>query len=249
MSDWAALFTTGMPGVVTGTAVLADGSVTSVTGQWWKEADHGGGVIEYGRMESRFEALTADLGELARGDLLVISSETYKITQAMDDGHGVTTLFCEPVSSSALPTTALYWRLVAAEPSWADAYGGYLQALRSVEMYVAGEPSGADVAATAVSYAASSTAGGNLASYAADGDTDTYWESGSADTAPWWRIKLRDTALPVRSVRLRVFDGFFGVYGAKSYKLQSSDSGASWTDVATFSTEETDEWQSFANLQ
>lgn len=72
---------------------------------------------------------------------------------------------------------------------------------------------------------ASSTSGSNSPSRAFDGNTGTYWRSGSNSSA-WLRVDLGSPQTVGRAV-VR----WSGSYYARSYQLQVSNNGSSWTNV------------------
>jgi hypothetical protein len=244
----------GSAGQATATAIISDGTVFTVSGQWVRAAS-GSGIESYDltRLESKFIGPESDLAAIRRGDLLIIGSATYQVAAADNDGHGVITLPVEPASAGAMPTTARYWRLLAdpALGSWSSAYSGIMQAIREIELYATGTASGANLAALdGVTITASSEDGINTAAKAADGNTTTRWDSRSTDAAPWWAIDLgAERIVPVQSLRLRGYQGFYGLYLARQFTLQASDDGATWIPIATFETTETDAWQTKENLQ
>lgn len=248
--DWSPLYAPGMPGVVTAT-VITDGAVTAVSGQWWREREgQSVDMLDLGRLESRFQAPSTTLADFRRGDLLIVAGTTYRISSADDDGHGVTTLHVEPVSSGAMPTSARYWRIKAAAPSWTDAYSGILQSIREFELYASGNATGANLITASASFSASSASPGNPPEQGADGDPDTRWESSGSDPAPTWTVDLgADLSAPVRSLRLRAYSGFHGLYLAQQLTLQASTDGTDWADIATVDTTETDDWQQWENIQ
>lgn len=248
--DWSPLYAPGMPGTVTAT-VISDGAVSTVSGQWWRERE-GQSVdfVDLGRLESRFQAPSVRLANLSRGDLLIVAGTTYRISSADDDGHGVTTLGVEPVSSGAMPTAARYWRIKAAAPSWSDAYSGIMQSIRELELYASGDASGANLISASATVSASSTSPSNPPEQGADGNPDTRWESAGTDPAPTWTVDLgADLSAPVRSLRLRAYQGFHGLYLAQQITLQASSDGGHWADIATWDTAETDDWQTWENIQ
>jgi len=248
--DWSPLYAADMPGTVTAT-VISDGAVSTVSGQWWRERE-GQSVdfVDLGRLESRFQAPPATLSSFRRGDLLIVAGTTYRISSADDDNHGVTTLHVEPVSSGAMPTSARYWRIKASEPSWSDAYSGIMQSIREFELYASGDATGANLITEAASFSASTASIGNPPEQGADGNELTRWESSGSDTAPTWTVDLgADLTAPVRSLRLRAYEGFHGLYLAQQITLQASSDGTHWADIATWDTAETDDWQTWENIQ
>ena len=72
---------------------------------------------------------------------------------------------------------------------------------------------------------ASSTKGSNSPSRAFDGNTSTYWRSGSSSSA-WLRVDLGSPQAVGRAV-IR----WNGSYYARTYQLQVSNNGSSWTNV------------------
>ncbi|GEM_PF-1074588 len=72
---------------------------------------------------------------------------------------------------------------------------------------------------------ASSTNGSNSPSQAFDGNTSTYWRSGSSSSA-WLRVDLGSPQTVGRAV-VR----WSGNYYARTYQLQVSNNGTSWTNV------------------
>lgn len=72
---------------------------------------------------------------------------------------------------------------------------------------------------------ASSTSGSNAPSRAFDGNTSTYWRSGSSSSA-WLRVDLGSPQTVGRAV-IR----WSGSYYARTYQLQVSNNGSSWTNV------------------
>lgn len=93
--DWSACFAPGMPGVVT--AALADGGVT-VAVQWFDDpALSADGAYRVAARERRMVGLTADLGSVVRGETVTVGGVSYQaVTDAEDDGHGVSTVYLEP---------------------------------------------------------------------------------------------------------------------------------------------------------
>lgn len=73
---------------------------------------------------------------------------------------------------------------------------------------------------------ASSTASGNIESYAFDGNSTTKWESAASDSQ-WITVDLA-SAYKVKGVQLN-----WGTGAGKNYKIQISSDNANWTDAYT----------------
>jgi hypothetical protein len=99
MGTWDALFAAGMPGVVLASLAPVGGTATSAYVQWWRahqiESEGGYQVSTVG---CRATGTETAIGHLRRGDRMTVAGIEYQaVTDAESDGHGVCTLYLEPV--------------------------------------------------------------------------------------------------------------------------------------------------------
>ena len=114
---------------------------------------------------------------------------------------------------------------------WATDNGGSLQALYEIETYASTDGTGTNLSLAATK-TASESYGANPPNLAGDGNLSTYWQNAfPAAMLSWWRCQY-STAQVIRSVVIKPN----ATYYAKSYALERSNDGTSWTTIATRST-------------
>ena len=89
-----------------------------------------------------------------------------------------------------------------------------------------------DTAVNLAIYKASSSSGdegGNLSTYANDGNNATRWSGPKASANAWWQVNLGQES-QIRTIRI-IWESSYST----SFKIQTSDNGSSWKDVSTFS--------------
>ncbi|MFD2112572.1 head-tail joining protein [Thiorhodococcus fuscus] len=96
--DNSVFFQPAAPGVVTVTVTPSEGLSRDLFAQWFRARDlSDSGVIELAGGGDSLQAPTTEVADLARGDTAVIDGVSYQITDRHDDGHGVSTLYLEPL--------------------------------------------------------------------------------------------------------------------------------------------------------
>lgn len=133
-----------------------------------------------------------------------------------------------------------YWRLLANDASWVAYLGSYthFQTLFTLQFYE-GATTGTDLClsgtAQASSYFNSPDPTYNAAKANDGNNTTTRWATAGNATTPqsWWVDLGAGVRKDVRGVG---FIPFSTAYHAKSYLLQWSDDGVSWTTKATINT-------------
>jgi hypothetical protein len=100
MGTWDALFAAGMPGVVLASLAPIRGTASSAYIQWWRahqiESEGGYQVSTVG---CRATGTETAIGHLRRGDRVTVAGTEYQaVTDAESDGHGVCTLYLEPIA-------------------------------------------------------------------------------------------------------------------------------------------------------
>lgn len=126
---------------------------------------------------------------------------------------------------------AQYWRIIATDVCWRTDLPK-CAAITGLSLFTSSDASGTDLARSGVATASSEYPGGYVASNAIDGNVNSIWCSSGADLS-WLQVKLAVPAL-IRSVSINWYTPYKSV--PKSFKIQCSEDGISWTDVAAQST-------------
>ena len=100
MGTWDALFASGMPGVVSATLTPARGAESTAYVQWWRAHEVAGeGGYQVATVACRLAGTEAAVSHLRRGDRVTVAGTEYQaVTDSESDGHGVCTLYLEPLA-------------------------------------------------------------------------------------------------------------------------------------------------------
>ena len=112
---WSACFAPGFPGVVQATFTLVrrpelqpigdpqwaddvDAATRTEYVQWFvRPAIDADGAYEIAMSAEYLKATTASIADIRRGDLITVNGVRYKAsTNPKSDGHGISTIHCEP---------------------------------------------------------------------------------------------------------------------------------------------------------